>query len=96
MKKTIIMQHKIHGLYNTVLLLSTVKIGDTYETALLDDEDDLEMYRTKDKDTAIETHRRIMNECVEKAKATYPGISNYWGENQIIKNYKFNQWGIEA
>lgn len=96
MKRTIIMQHKIYGLYNTVLLLSTVKIGDTYETALLDDGFDLEMCRTKDKETAIATHRRIMDECVEKAKATYPGISNFWTESQIVKNYKFNQWGIEA
>ena len=97
MKKTIIIQHTISGLYQDTLLLSTVKVGNIYETALLDsDMEEIEMYRTGSQDEALAAHWRIADECFEKAQAAYPGISTFWKRSQVIKNYNDNSWNLWA
>lgn len=68
-----ILQYKIFGLFNDEMLLSTVKIGDTYETALLFS--DMEEYRLERFDNlldAIDYNQFLMLDCWEKIRTAYP------------------------
>lgn len=68
-----ILQYEITGLYQDILLLSTVRIDDMYETALLfSDGEELEMYRFKEPLEAIDCNQAIMYDCWKKVQNTYP------------------------
>jgi hypothetical protein len=50
------------NIYNMPAMISTVNMYGTYETiVMLDDGDELELYRTKDLNEAKATHNRLVN-----------------------------------
>lgn len=68
-----IWQEKISGMYGTEPLLSTVKLGDVYETALIfEDGDELESKAFEDLDSALAFHDALRTRCWEDARNAYP------------------------
>jgi len=91
--KHIIMQHKVYGLYQEELLLSTVKIGDIYETILMDEDfDELQMIRTTSREKAIANHLHIGDQCFEKAKAARHKLADGWKPWHNIETYNSSKW----
>lgn len=83
-----IWQERINGLYNAELLLSTVKLGDVYETALLfEDGQELELKRFEDLDSALAFHDTLRTRCWEDVREAYPFTRGTPFENVVEEIY---------
>lgn len=68
-----IWQERIIGLYQSELLLSTAKIGNVYETALIfEDGAELESKAFEDLDSALAFHDALRTRCWEDVRNAYP------------------------
>lgn len=68
-----IWQEKINGLYGAELLLSTVKLGDVYETALIfEDGGEVESETFNDLDAALAFHDTLRVRCWKDVREAYP------------------------